>query len=246
MAEEMKRMVENKTRGEPRWSILIPVLAGILAAGICAGLYWREASQTEKTLCERETARTSLLSQVLSRDFKEAAGDLRMLAETENLRAFLSSGQPSYLAGATRQAVLFSREQPNYDQIRYLDEQGREILRVNQGGLVSPADQLQNKGDRPYFQKANALKAGEIYISPFDLNVENGRVEDPFRPTLRFATPLFDETGRRRGVCVINYSGAKLLADVERLTPEPFRHRLRVLNGQGYWIKAAAPGDEWG
>ena len=56
----MKSQVENKNRVGPGWSILVPLLAGIVAVGLCAGLYWREASQTEKTLREREISRMGL------------------------------------------------------------------------------------------------------------------------------------------------------------------------------------------
>ncbi|MEJ1963415.1 MAG: hypothetical protein WDO56_18410 [Gammaproteobacteria bacterium] len=54
---------------------------------------------------------------------------------------------------------------------------------------------LQNKADRGYFQRASTLAAGELYISAFDLNIENGQVEQPLKPTLRLAMPVFDASG---------------------------------------------------
>ncbi|MBM4457264.1 MAG: ATP-binding protein [Chloroflexi bacterium] len=54
-----------------------------------------------------------------------------------------------------------------------LDENGNELVRVDWDGqqarLISP-DQLQNKADRPYFQETMKLAAGEVYLSPVDLN----------------------------------------------------------------------------
>lgn len=242
----MKPTVENKNRTELHWAILIPILVGVLAAGLCAALYWREASQIEKTLREREAARMGLFNQIWGRNFKETADDLRVLADGDGLRSFLSSGQNSDLERAIQRAVFFSHQSSDYDELRYIDEHGKEVMRVNQGGVVVPSGQLQNKSDRPFFQQANILKAGEIYISAFDLNFNNAQLEVPYRPMVRFAAPLFDSTGRRRGMYIINYHGTNLVNALRKLVPQQFQQRLRVLNSNGFWIKAANPNDEWG
>ncbi|HWD93568.1 MAG TPA: ATP-binding protein [Verrucomicrobiae bacterium] len=238
--------VENKNRAEARWTILVPILAGVLAAGLSAGLYWREASQSEKVIREREISRLVLFDQILSRDFKETANDLRVLANGDGLNSFLSSGQQSDLDRAAKRAAFFSRQAPEYYEVRYLDERGNELLRVNQGGDVVAPGQLQNKANRSYFQQANALQAGEIYVSAFDLNVENGQLEIPYNPTVRFAMPIFDETGRRRGIYAINYRGTNLVSRLQRPVPLQLRQRLRILNSQGFWIHAPDPKTEWG
>jgi len=242
----MNLQVENKNRARLRRSIFIPLLAGFLAAGLCAALYFREASQIEGSLREREVSRLELFDQVLRRSFKETSDDLRVLADGDGLHAFFASGQSSVLDRAIRRATFFSRENPGYDQVRYLDQNGQEILRINHGGTIAPREQLKNKADRPYFQQARALDPGEIYISRFDLNMENGRIEEPLKPTLRFATPVFDESGKRRGIYIINYQGSNLLAGMQQLIPPQFQHRFRMLNAQGFWIKAANPDAEWG
>src|SRR5690348_240754 len=186
----MKRKIENKNRAELRWAIFIPIIAGAFAMALCAGLYWREASQTEKTVLDREAMRMGVFDQILSRNFKETADDLEVLASSDGLRAFLASGRQEDLERATARAAFFSRQQSDYVQIRYLNEQGREIFRVNQDGAVVPAGQLQNKAGERYFQQANSLTNGEVYISAFDLNVENGRIQEPLEPMLRFAAPV--------------------------------------------------------
>jgi PAS domain S-box-containing protein len=242
----MKSQVEPISRWRFGEAILVPIIAGFFVAGLCAALYWREASQIETTVREREASRLALFDQVLHRNFKATTDNLRVLAEGDGLRAFLSSGQPSDLDRAIRRAVFFSREQPDYDEIRYLDETGQEILRVDHGGNVVPREQLKKETDRPYFTTANALQSGEIYISAFDLQLENGRVEQPLKPTLRFAAPVFDTAGKRRGVYVVNYQGSQVLAGLQQLIPAQFRQRFRVLNAQGFWIKAATPDAEWG
>src|SRR6185312_969190 len=209
-------------------------------------LYCREAGQIESTLREREFSRLGLFDQVLRRSFKETEDDLRALADGDGLRAYVSSGNSADFDRAVRRAVFFTREKSDYETIRYLDENGWEILRVNQGGVVVPRAQLQNQGNRNYFQQAMTLKPGEIYISSFDLDEENSRIEEPYKPMLRFATRVIDDAGRPHGAYVINYFCSNLIAGMQQLVPAQFRTRFRMLNAQGYWIKAAQPDAEWG
>jgi PAS domain S-box-containing protein len=161
------------------------------------------------------------------------------------LRAFLATGRQEDLARATRRALFFSRQRAHYEQIRYIDERGQEVFRINQEAGTAPPPPLQNRADSPYFKKAQTLAPGTILISAFSLNMENGRVEEPLQPVLRFATPLFDAGGQRRGVYIINCSGAHLFGQLQQFAPQ-VQHRLRVLNAQGYWLKGANPAEEWG
>lgn len=242
----MKSQVENINRAGLGWSIFVPILVGLLAAGLCATLYLREAGNAEKILREREAARMGLFEQILQRNFKDTVDDLHVLASGDGLRSFLASGKQSDLDRAIQRAVFLSRQSPDFDEIRYIDERGKEILRVNRSGEIVPPSQLQDKADRPFFQQANKLNPDEIYISQFDLNFDNGHLQLPYNPMLRFAKPLFDDAGRRRGIYIINYRGTNLVDELQRLVPAQLRPRLRILNAQSFWIKAAAPGDEWG
>lgn len=213
--------------------------------GVCGVLYFWEAGQIGKNARERETSRVNLLAYFFQRNFQSVATDLRVLADGDGFHAFLASDQQADLNRALRRAVFFSRQEPGFDQIRFIDEHGREIVRVNRNGVVVPPEQLQDKENRPYFQEALKLAPGQIYISAFDLNAESGRVEQPFKPMLRFATPVFDANGQRRGVYVINFLGTNLLTRLQQFMPL-YQNRLRVLNAQGYWILAAHPEQEWG
>ncbi len=225
--------------------LLAPLAAGLTLVGICIALYVREAGHIEQNLRDRESVRIDMFAQLVGQDFQAIVDDLLVLADGDGLRAFLASDQKADLERAARRALFFSQHQRSYDQIRYLDERGQELIRVNKGGSMVSSDQMQNKADRSYFQKALILAPGQIFISAFDLNVENGRIERPLKPMMRFATPVFDEAGRGRGVYVINYLGAELFVRLQHVVPM-YQHRLRALNAQGYWLKAAQPTQEWG
>lgn len=79
----------------------------------------------------------------------------------------------------------------NYFQVRFIDTLGMEKVRVENNLPFGQEVALQYKGDRYYFNETARLQKGDIFISYLDLNVENGEVEVPYRPTVRFFTPIY-------------------------------------------------------
>ncbi len=225
--------------------MLIVVLAVALAFGLCGALYFREARAIESGQREREAMRVGMYTRYFRMELQPVVNDLRTLASGDGLAAWLVTGAEADLARAAHRAAFYSEMHPAYDQVRFLDDRGRERLRVNRGGQVVPAAQLQDKSGRSYFQRAWALPPGQLAVSAFDLNVENGQIEEPLKPMLRFSMPVFDAGGTRRGVYVINYLGAELLARLQEAVPA-YGHRLRMLNPGGYWLKGRTPAEEWG
>ena len=116
---------------------------------------------------------------------------------------------------------------PNYDQFRVIGiaDGGREIVRVDRSRLdgtvrIVPDAELQAKGDRGYFQQAIRLPDGEIYISPVELNQENGIIETPHVPMLRAATPIYAPDGRPFGIVIINVDLRQAFAGVRSSSRE--------------------------
>lgn len=103
----------------------------------------------------------------------------------------------------------FSEAHPEYYQIRFIGvaDGGREIVRIDyRDGRteVTPSGKLQRKADRDYFKATLALRDGEVHLSEFNLNREEGVIEQPHLPTLRAAVPVFDSSGQIFGMVVIN------------------------------------------
>jgi PAS domain S-box-containing protein len=229
----------------PASSILVPLIAALAIATICLSLYQREADQIKKGVLDRETNRTKIFARFYDQDIRSVLKDLQQMVDGDGLQSYLQTGKKEDLSRALHRAWFFSHQNPDYDQVRYIDEKGMEILRVNWDGEVVPFDQLQSDANRTYFQKANALSPGQYYVSAVDLNVENGAVEQPFKPIVCVAAPVFDPSGKRRGIYIINYLVANSIARLQKFTPQ-YQQRLRILNPEGYWIKAAQSKDEWG
>jgi len=114
--------------------------------------------------------------------------------------------------------LSLAESHPDFDQLRYIDETGQEIVRVNvDDGIISlaPQDELQQKMDRYYFHETMRLNPGDAYVSTLDLNEELGAVEVPHLPTIRFAAPVFDLVDKsRRGIVVVNLNATSLLHGV--------------------------------
>ncbi len=116
--------------------------------------------------------------------------------------------------------TIFARTYPQVYQIRFINTQGVEIVRIEkeaQKVKVVPVSELQNKSQRYYVQEALKRDVGEVYISPMDLNVEWGKVENPEKPVVRFATPVADRTGIIRGLVVINLHAEFFLRQIQQI-----------------------------
>ena len=143
--------------------------------------------------------------------------------------------------------TLMSRN-PTYDKVRWIDEHGLERVRINNNNgqpYLVPAAELQDKHDRYFFTETMQLKGGVIYISPLDLNMENGQIETPYKPTLRVATRVFKADGSSSGILIINIAARSML-DAFLGSAGPAADRLMLINADGYWLKSPDGTDEWG
>lgn len=142
---------------------------------------------------------------------------------------------------------VFSSEQKFYDQIRYIDELGNEKIRINLKEGVSaivPKDELQNKKDRYYFYEGMELDYNDIYVSSLDLNIEQGVIEEPYKPMIRFATPIQDQNKNKKGVIILNYLASKSLKQF-RLLAEDSIGEIVLLNSSGHWMSSESTELEW-
>ncbi len=222
-------------------------LQGVLLL-IFGAFYLSDLKLQKAILIKQESAQVEFYKKILTTDFKDAVQDLLYLAGSQVLKMYLDQGTPALRQAVTENFVLFSNLQGVFDQVRYLDADGQEVIRIDlvQGEpYIVPPDRLQSKAKRYYFQDSIKLQRGEVYVSPFDLNIEGQEIERPFKPMIRFATPVFDSRGRKRGVLVLNYLG-KTLIDILNQAEPTAQGQLMLLNAAGYWLHGPDPQDEWG
>jgi len=161
------------------------------------------------------------------------------------VREFVS-GEESTRDKLETDFALFVEKKGLYDQLRLLDLDGKETIRVNLDGQTASAvesDSLQDKADRYYFRASKALRPGEIFVSDFDLNVEHGSIEKPFKPVIRFVTPVVGDAGQVQAFLVLNYLGADLLRE---LGSSPVPGHTLLLRQDGHYVRAVEASDAWG
>lgn len=188
-----------------------------------------------------------LQQEFISLEFREVQTDLLYLSQQAALKEFLS-GDANARSILERDYQNLAESKTVYDQIRCLDETGKEIVRVNYAdgqATIVPQDDLQTKTTRYYYQQAMALEEGEIFVSPFDLNVEHGTIERPIKPVIRFLTPVFDESGKKSGLLVLNYLGTHLLSRLKEIGAG-FVGQTILVNFHGEYLKAPNPEHDWG
>lgn len=239
---------EKRIRSSMNRFLIVFLVTGILLAAL-AGLFFRSESDAFlRSIQDQERYVLGLQQQVISNVFETVLGDLFMLTEQTELLEMLDTGSEEAEAELIEEFRSLSRQTKVYDRIRFLDETGRERIRVdfNSGLPVAvPESQLQDKSSRYYFQDIMLLDKGEVYVSPLDLNIDLGRLERPFKPVIRFGTPVFDSRGGKRGVALINYLAQVMLDAVQDIGLAARGHSM-LLNHDGYWLLSETPEDQWG
>ena len=127
-------------------------------------------------------------------------------------------------------------------QLRLIDLNGNEQIRFDRlrNGILyqTPVAQLQNKANRPYFKEFSALAKNSIGVSDFDLNIEHGKVDLPFNPTLRIGMPIYKE-GVKQGIIVINYYMNNWIKDLQQHN----NSHLFLVDNEGYFL--IHPDEKW-
>lgn len=142
----------------------------------------------------------------------------------------------------------FSKINVQYDQVRFIDHEGYEKIRINNDVrtvTMVPKEELQYKGDSYYMEEAYALMPGEVYISDIDLNHENGELETPLKPVVRYIVPVYTEE-KLRGFVALNLNVGYLLMDIERRRGQNGYGNMMVFDNHGYYMLNPDKSKEWG
>jgi signal transduction histidine kinase/CheY-like chemotaxis protein/HPt (histidine-containing phosphotransfer) domain-containing protein len=207
---------------------------------------YQDMSNRLKLFKDGELLKLEYMANVVSIEMGSLFGNLSDLMHRRSIVRYLDEPNTKNLNEVKTSFLLFSKDNPQYDQLRLLAKDGQEILRINAlngNSWLVPDAELQNKADRYYFKDAVPLRPGEIYTSPLDLNVERGQLELPHKPMLRLAVPLRDSQGTVQAVLVLNYLGDVLLRKLHNRL-EFQRQTVMLLNQDGYWLHGGGE-DDW-
>lgn len=214
---------------------------------VSAGFVWRQRANDLQIHLQSSEHLVRLHTEIILNEYRTAESELAFLAEQSILRRF-AGGDQDLRADLEQEYVRFCRNKSMYDQVRFLDREGAESIRINnrQGDPQAvPPERLQSKANRYYFVNANGLPRGSIFVSPLDLNVEYDVIEVPYKPVVRFAAPVFDLNDQRQGVLVINLLGRGLLNTLA-IAAQGYPGSAWLLNRDGDFLRGPDPNREWG
>lgn len=192
----------------------------------------------KKEILKQEEQLVDVEKTIISNKVNRLVTDLLYVTDAlrlgDNGRGDFSDVEDHWLAFSDRKMI--------YDQIRFIDVDGNEVIRVNYsetGATLTGVKDLQNKADRYYFTDAISLEENQVYVSKLDLNMENNQIVEPIKPMIRLATPYFGARGQLEGIVVLNYSANDMLSQVEKIASTSQGH-IFMMNADGYWLYNSA------
>jgi PAS domain S-box-containing protein len=230
-----------------RRTLLLLLFSVSVTAGLVYYNYRTEVSATQSILRRNEESLLNLARQRTGVELAAAISDVAYFTQETNLQRWLANGDGDARRSLAQEYLASVRQKGVYDQLRFIDERGREVARVDRNSgspRIVPDAELQDKSGRYYVSETLSLDPGQVYVSPFDLNVERGVIEQPIKPMIRIGMPVFDNAGRKRGAIVANYLGERLLDAMREFSSRP-DGGLWLLNSDGYWLKGPRREDEW-
>ena len=164
----------------------------------------------------------------------------------------LSSSFSKYLEGDMTQKnniinnmLLLMNSEKSIMQFRYLNKDGLEKVRVdrtdNKSIKVINDNKLQDKSNRDYFKQAKTKNTQNVFFSNIDLNIENRKIEIPYKPIVRGILPIINNK-KFQGTLIVNFS-------IEYLISEFFNSdifNMILIDNEGYTLSHYQKDKSWG
>ena len=222
--------------------VLTFILLGGTVAAILLTIYQFNINQKKTFFIEREKHTLETFHQLSLTYFSRLHSDIHLLG---NLK--YSPTDKADLSEKSTFFLNFAKAKKIYDQVRYIDMNGREKIRVdyrNKKAHLIPAAELQSKAERYYFKEAIKLPPDTVYTSPLDLNIEKGQLEIPYKPMLRLAILVTDKDNHPTGIVVLNYLAGLYLQELEEIKNLSMGD-LYLLNNSGQFLFHKDPLKRW-
>lgn len=171
-----------------------------------------------------------------------------LIKDSESLESDTQETYIYYKDIAEQTFLDFATENEDFLEIRYIDSSGMEVIKIERDNRygqaeIKTASELEYKGERYYYLNSIDLSPGKVYVSPIDLNVDRGEVVEPYEPNIRFATPVYDQSGQNHGIVIINLYADRFIDYIRGTTFDD----LYLIDQDGYFLyNLEHPEREWG
>lgn len=230
------------------------VLGGLIAIALLVisyTSYWQSRHIAEINVLKLERSKSIVLKRAIEVALENQNQNLQSLRDVPPNQAIikaLANNGVDPVSGDTLEEwrqrltvilLAFVTHHPEYQQLRFINVNGDELVRVQRsadGSIdVVAENELQNKADSLYVTETIKMKTGETYYSDVNLNREYGVIQVPHLPVLRIATPVFSDDGTVSAVMVLNLSTEQLF---QGITSETNGVQREIIDDQGFFIKS--------
>jgi len=232
----------NRIRFKIALGFLVVTLIPAAIIGFYANYVSSNTLLTQEYNNQQELVRS--LNNSIESFLASAEDDVLFLSQSSPMMRYLakqSADDPTLLKkDLAHEFLAFSKQRKIYYQIRYLDETGQEIVRVDsnkRSSNIIPDRKLQNKGSRGYFKNSVGLSKGNVFVSKLDLNREHGQVEVPHKPVIRYATTVQYKNGEPAGIIITNVSAAEFLDN---------NAGIALIDKDGFYMAGVQESKLWG
>jgi methyl-accepting chemotaxis protein len=235
--------------------ILALVLVTLIPITMIGGyaLYSSTSTLRENGL-NNQITKLALTQQQIENYFSGINSDLLFLRDSSALGLYLSAldsgkahSENLLLTNLRNSFIKFARQKNVYSQVRFIDTNGLEVVRINQTDGQTrnvPSSELQNKIQEAYVTETLSMDNDGIYISPLGLNREEGEIQKPITPTIQFATPVFDKGNKKQGIIVLNLKVDGIMQILSNASSNDEQTLLIAEDGSYYYHRD--PSKVWG
>ncbi len=221
-------------------SNLLFFLVIVVAVNLLLSLFFRYIRFEEvNELKKRQEITTEITDFFVTDSFKDVYESVMVLRDTAEIQNFIEKKGATPVHDIEKLFYRYAETHESLTQIRLICPNGFELARINRkGDVITVVDEeaLQDKSERNYFITALALTPDQMYISDFNLNIENGQIVEPFEPTIRFSVKVYNQSGDFSGMLVLNYDGVDFLSVIQELEKTGVSSiEIGLLDLNNYW-----------
>lgn len=203
-------------------------------------------NQAKSVSLQNAVKKTKERQQFFKSFLDRASTSLVTIGESKAFKQFLLKQSSDELEDMQALFSFVAKSDPSIMQLRYIDKDGKEQIRVdrkeeNSQVYFVEAKDLQDKSQRPYFIESKTKLFDKVWFSAIDLNIEHKKVEVPHRPTLRAVLPV-SKNGKFDGILIVNYFMKGFL---NKLLNTPL-YDIILTDGKGYILRHYDSSKNWG
>ncbi len=244
----MKENNFSKQYNYIRYHTLILFILGLVISCLLGLLIYKNNINKYIDNIIQEQQRDITQSQVIfSHEIANMKQTIQLLHNAPSVSKSLAANSQLNKPLANELFVSFIHTFDSLMQVRWLDSEGKEQVRVDGRdgeAFITTEHLLQDKKHRYYFTEGIKAPKGEVFLSPLDLNIENGKMEVPYRPTIRVTLRTDAIDNLRPGLLVLNYDVGALLNSLRTFNNDKIQ--LQIVDQKGYWIMHPDQSYEWG